>query len=116
MPDFERRSRASFISSNDGGTPVSRTRWWMNIRSSYCFLVSMAHPQLAKFTLRTNPQHTNRSTLVLIRNQPYTEVRAGNPGRNSTFQQQDLDIVAHRGRGRVDRADNQRVGVRENLL
>src|ERR1044072_4662316 len=41
MPDFERRSRASFISSNDGGTPASFSRSWMKRSSSNCLRVSI---------------------------------------------------------------------------
>jgi hypothetical protein len=44
MPDFERKLRASFISSNDGATPVALSRWLMYISSSCCFFVSMANP------------------------------------------------------------------------
>src|SRR5665213_1021516 len=46
MPDFERRSSASFISSNEGGTPASFSRSLMKRRSSYCLRVSIS----------TNPQ------------------------------------------------------------
>src|ERR1700730_10793015 len=42
MPDFERRSSASFISSNEGGTPDSFRRSLMNRRSSYCLRVSIS--------------------------------------------------------------------------
>ena len=47
MPDLERRSSASFISSNEGGTPVSFRRSWMNRKSSLCFLVSILRLSLA---------------------------------------------------------------------
>src|ERR1700761_5684561 len=42
MPDFERRSSASFISSNEGGTPASFSRSLMKRRSSYCLRVSIS--------------------------------------------------------------------------
>src|SRR5213592_198159 len=42
MPDFDRRSSASFISSKDGGTPASFTRSWMKRRSSNCLRVSIS--------------------------------------------------------------------------
>src|SRR5947208_2372156 len=42
MPDFERRSSASFISSKEGGTPASFSRSLMKRRSSYCLRVSIA--------------------------------------------------------------------------
>ena len=42
MPDLDRRFSASFISSNDGATPVAASRWLMNISSSCCFFVSIA--------------------------------------------------------------------------
>src|SRR3954454_13156153 len=49
MPDLERRSSASFISSNDGGTPDSFRRSLMNRRSSYCLRVSIStNPQVDK--------------------------------------------------------------------
>src|SRR5216683_5135431 len=42
MPDLERRSSASFISSKEGGTPASFNRSWMKRSSSYCLRVSMS--------------------------------------------------------------------------
>src|SRR3954469_24428424 len=42
MPDFERRSSASFISSKEGGTPLSLRRSLMNRRSSYCLRVNIS--------------------------------------------------------------------------
>ena len=42
IPDFERRSNASFISSKDGGTPDSCRRSWMKRNSSLCFFVSIS--------------------------------------------------------------------------
>src|SRR6266404_3168798 len=48
MPDFERRSSASFISSKEGGTQDSFRRSLMNRRSSYCLRVSIStNPQFA---------------------------------------------------------------------
>src|ERR1700688_2177247 len=48
IPDFERRSSASFISSKEGGTPDSFRRSLMNRRSSYCLRVSISiNPQFA---------------------------------------------------------------------
>src|SRR5512139_1247418 len=41
MPDFERSPSASFISSNEGETPLSFNRLSMNSSNSYCFLVNM---------------------------------------------------------------------------
>ena len=41
MPDLDLRSSASFISSNDGGTPLSCMRAWMKSKSSFCFSVSI---------------------------------------------------------------------------
>src|ERR1700753_2560368 len=46
MPDLDRRSSASFISSNDGGTPVSFSRSWMKRRSSNCLRVNIARPHV----------------------------------------------------------------------
>ena len=45
MPDFEARSSASFISSKDGGMPVSFNRSWMKRRSSCCLRVNIGGPQ-----------------------------------------------------------------------
>src|SRR5258706_4521082 len=42
IPDFERRSSASFISSKEGGTPDSFRRSLMNRRSSYCLRLSIS--------------------------------------------------------------------------
>src|ERR1035441_6152053 len=41
MPDLERRSRASFISSKEGGIPASVSLSWMKRRSSNCLRVSI---------------------------------------------------------------------------
>src|SRR5512147_1669268 len=41
MPDFERSPSASFISSNEGETPLPLNRLSMNSSNSYCFLVNM---------------------------------------------------------------------------
>src|ERR1700678_1841342 len=46
IPDFDRKSSASFISSKEGGTPDSFKRSLMNRSSSYCLRVSIS----------TNPQ------------------------------------------------------------
>src|ERR1019366_6867445 len=46
IPDFDRKSSASFISSKEGGTPHSFRRSLMNRSSSYCLRVSIS----------TNPQ------------------------------------------------------------
>src|SRR4051812_2586908 len=52
MPDLERRSSASFISSKEGGTPASFSRSLMNRRSSYCLRVSIStNPQFASLKL-----------------------------------------------------------------
>src|SRR3954452_8609357 len=59
MPDFERRSSASFISSNEGGTPASFSRSLMNRSSSYCLRVSIStNPQFddAVRSFGPNPQ------------------------------------------------------------
>src|SRR3954454_2731165 len=49
IPDFERRSSASFISSKEGGTPASFSRSLMNRSNSYCLRVSMSiNPQVDK--------------------------------------------------------------------
>src|SRR3990167_3268055 len=64
MPDLEARSSASFISSNDGETPVSRIRSLMKRSSSFCLLVSMdrTFPSDSVFTtvLRVFPFRVNQ--------------------------------------------------------
>src|SRR6476659_2717073 len=47
MPDLERKSSASFISSKEGGMPLSLSRSWMKRKSSNCFRVSIGGPRLA---------------------------------------------------------------------
>src|SRR4029079_15748290 len=58
MPDFDLRSRASFISSKEGGTPASVSRSWMKRRSSNCLRVSIylspSGPTLIGFKAETN--------------------------------------------------------------
>src|SRR5262249_55200462 len=66
MPDFERRSSASFISSKEGGTPDSFRRSWMKRRSSYCLLVSIYG--LAGLGIARNKSRTFISVLVVFRN------------------------------------------------
>ena len=71
MPDFERRSSASFISSKEGGTPASFSLSLMKRRSSYCLRVSISsNPPvdmrrsiptlLFRSRLRRCRQHLNR--------------------------------------------------------
>ncbi len=55
MPDFDLRSSASFISSKDGGTPLSCIRAWMNWSSSSCLRVSMRH--LKSNAAEARPDH-----------------------------------------------------------
>src|SRR5262249_12282743 len=43
IPDLERRSSASFISSKEGGTPASLRRSWMKRSNSNCFRVSILY-------------------------------------------------------------------------
>src|SRR3954470_16843072 len=45
MPDLERKSSASFISSKEGGMPLSLSRSWMKRKSSNCFRVSIVRPR-----------------------------------------------------------------------
>ena len=51
MPDFERRSSASFISSKEGGTPSCCSRWWMKCSRSYCLRVSISASSALSLTL-----------------------------------------------------------------
>src|SRR5664279_932735 len=56
MPDFERRSSASFISSKEGGTPASFSRSLMKRRSSYCLRVSIARKSPGWWIVRFRDQ------------------------------------------------------------
>src|SRR5215510_12956859 len=77
MPDFERRSSASFISSKDGGTPASLSLSLMKRSSSYCLRVSIANnprlvarrsiPKLVRCVLRTLPLETNHERTLYVR-------------------------------------------------
>src|ERR1700760_1342781 len=72
MPDFERRSSASFISSKEGGTPLSFRRSLMNRRSSYCLRVNIStkipltmsfdsetvNSAISRYMLETNHERT----------------------------------------------------------
>ena len=73
MPDFERRSSASFISSKEGGTPDSFRRSLMKRRSSYCLRVSIS----------TNPQF---DSVVRVREAEFSvDSRESRRVRNSTL-------------------------------
>src|SRR5882724_10065483 len=65
MPDFDRRSRASFISSNDGGTPDSFSRSWMKRNSSNCLRVSIPWfpPELS---VTQRPKTNHERTLYVL--------------------------------------------------
>src|SRR3954470_15303913 len=76
IPDFERRSSASFISSKEGGTPASFSRSLMKRRSSYCLRVSIAgNPQLSRarrsetlaVVYSTPPLETNHERTLYVR-------------------------------------------------
>ena len=64
MPDLERRSSASFISSNDGGIPASFKRSWMKRSNSYCLRVSIWSP--LAFRGQSCPVSLARSVLPRI--------------------------------------------------
>ena len=68
IPDFDRKSSASFISSKDGGTPVSLMRSLMNIRSSCCLRVSIAVSCLETKCQDENqeghPWHKSRTNII----------------------------------------------------
>jgi hypothetical protein len=64
-PDFEARSKASFISSKEGGIPDSFNLSWMNRSSSCCLRVSMSLAQ-EKNQIENKPgTNTIRSSCVL---------------------------------------------------
>src|SRR5580693_6828364 len=76
MPDFERRSSASFISSKEGGTPASFSRSLMKRRSSYCLRVSISSspPVAVAFNSETTgvvtpilPLETNHERTLYVR-------------------------------------------------
>src|ERR1700749_3909499 len=68
MPDLDRRSSASFISSNDGGTPVSFSRSWMNRRSSNCLRVNIARPHVGLPRQRKTNHERTLSVPYVFRN------------------------------------------------
>src|SRR3954465_14254424 len=65
MPDLDRRSSASFISSKDGGIPDSFRRSLMKRRSSNCLRVSMPW-FLLSFRLRSGPKTNHERTLYVL--------------------------------------------------
>src|SRR3954465_14040708 len=65
MPDLDRRSSASFISSNDGGIPDSFSRSLMKRRSSNCLRVSISW-FLLSFRLRKRPKTNHERTLYVL--------------------------------------------------
>src|SRR5438876_6686335 len=72
MPDLERRSSASFISSKDGGMPLSLSRSWMKRKSSNCFRVSIVAPRWSRFRSLTAGQvsdsfETNHERTLYVR-------------------------------------------------
>src|ERR1700741_2009041 len=77
MPDFERRSSASFISSKDGGTPASLSLSLMKRSSSYCLRVSIANKspvssasfdsETRAVVQRTLPLETNHERTLYVR-------------------------------------------------
>src|ERR1700692_881769 len=76
MPDFERRSSASFISSKEGDTPASFSRSLMKRRSSYCLRVSISSspPVAVSFDSETTgavtpilPLETNHQRTLYVR-------------------------------------------------
>ncbi len=58
-PDLDCRLSASFISSKDGGTPVSCSRSLMKVSSSFCLLVSMGCPRAVGGQLKPAVQIRN---------------------------------------------------------
>src|SRR6478672_8084657 len=65
MPDLDRRSSASFISSNEGGIPDSFSRSLMKRRSSNCLRVSISW-FLLSFRLRKRPKTNHERTLYVL--------------------------------------------------
>src|SRR5205085_1375770 len=113
MPDLDFRSRASFISSNDGGTPVSRTRSCMNISNSCCLRVSMVLlPKAVQSRPNKAETRPNRSSLVLLaRQRSWCGV-----GERSVREWNDVDRVSlTSGRG-VRHADDESLRAGEDGL
>ena len=64
MPDLERRSSASFISSKEGGTPASFSRSWMKRSNSYCLRVNIRNASPGARCIRS------RAAMTAASNQP----------------------------------------------
>src|SRR6185436_19701550 len=67
MPDLERRSSASFISSKEGGIPASLSRSWMKRSSSNCFRVSIEAPQVGGGSAVRDSLETNHERTLYVR-------------------------------------------------
>src|SRR3954452_22685021 len=112
MPDLERRSSASFISSKEGGTPASVRRSWMKRRSSNCLRVNIGASGRKAAPGGANPETNQERTLsvpYVFRNPLiWSEQVAGRLKRK--FE----DVAGGPGarRGRVRRADHQAAGAR----
>src|SRR5712675_1232395 len=86
----------------------------MNIRSSYCFLVSIGSPILRFLSASEQSRNAaNRSTLVLIAGQRREQEDRGGC---ALIQQQHVDDIARFGGGGVHAADDQTVGLCKDLL
>src|SRR5262245_52584861 len=131
MPDFDLRSSASFISSKEGGTPVSFNRSWMNMRSSFCFGVSIWSPLSGRLALDRPPRRfvscTNQEQFIcsVCVPQDLTPQDAGGApratkqtagairvsGALTAVERHDPHAGALRERGSVRSTDNEAVGA-----
>src|SRR5262249_12525323 len=86
MPDLDFKSNASFISSKEGGMPVSRTRSWMNISNSYCLRVSMRFfPHDRALYLGGEQSRYIHESFYFSSASPSTRRHIGTPVRNGTL-------------------------------
>src|SRR6056297_2576447 len=90
MPDFERRSSASFISSKLGGTPSHCTRAWMKPSKSNCFLVSTIHPSenMRFFLFYACSRFVSTDLWLMERPQAFffSQISRGRRGKSFDFQ------------------------------
>src|SRR5882757_2792823 len=113
MPDLERRSSASFISSKEGGTPCSFRRSWMKRNNSCCFFVSMGVPGAASANQQANRQTKHEQCYMFALCSATVNLWLKRSISRSA-EVDDLDRIAGAGGRRVRRSDRQAVGGGEH--
>src|SRR5258708_14469863 len=117
MPDFDLSPSASFISSKDGETPSWARRRLMNIKSSYCFFVSIGTPGLCRVRAGTKPKQWRCSSLVRLRRQassrPVQIFATGSDTGEPGGEGDDRHALAGLRRWGEGRANHQAIGTRE---